>query len=76
MSSVKIFNNYDDVRFPTGFTDTEVSQTAKEFTIQNARITAAFNKLGLLKAIRTGVNTLPVHLDFAKYVAQHCTYLL
>lgn len=67
MSSIKIFNQYDDVRFPKGFTNTEVLPSAKEFTIHNTRVTAAFNKLGLLKAIRIGVNTLPVHLDFAKY---------
>ncbi|GLV40323.1 alpha-Mannosidase class II a [Carabus blaptoides fortunei] len=67
MSSIRIFNHYDDVKLPNGFTDMEVTPSAREFTIQNNRVTAAFNNLGLLKAIRVGVNTLPVHLDFAKY---------
>lgn len=66
MSSIRIFNHYDDVKLPNGFTDMEVTPSAREFTIQNNRVTAAFNNLGLLKAIRVGVNTLPVHLDFAK----------
>ncbi|KAF2897124.1 hypothetical protein ILUMI_09045 [Ignelater luminosus] len=70
-SSVKIFNQYAEVQPPTGFPNIHVSPSASEFTIQNARITAAFNSLGLLKALKIATHTVPVHLDFAKYGARY-----
>jgi alpha-mannosidase II len=66
-SSIKIFNQYGDVQPPVGFTNIEVSPSSREFTLQNNRISASFNSLGLLKALKIGSNTIPVHLDFAKY---------
>lgn len=70
-ATVKIYNQYGEVVAPKGF-KAEASESASEFTFQNARVVASFNKLGLLKAIKTGAGTtVPVHLDFAKYgVAQ------
>lgn len=67
MSSVKIFNHYTEVKLPNGFSKLEVTPSAREFTLSNNRITAAFNKLGLLKALKVGSETYPIHLDFAKY---------
>lgn len=40
----------------------------KEFSIQNSRVSVAFNTAGLLKAVtlkNTGV-TVPLHLSFAR----------
>lgn len=65
-SSIRIFNQYADVSIPKGFTDFQISPSSNEFTLQNSRITASFNNLGLLKAIKIASNTIPVHLDFAK----------
>lgn len=65
LANIKIYNQYGDVPTPKGF-KAEVSESAGEFTFQNARVVASFNKLGLLKAIKTGTTTVPVHLDFAK----------
>lgn len=65
LADVKIYNHYGEVRAPNGF-DPEVFTSPGEFHLQNARVTASFNKLGLLKALKTGTNTVPVHLDFAK----------
>ncbi|XP_066143085.1 alpha-mannosidase 2 [Euwallacea fornicatus] len=65
-ANIKIYNQYGEVTSPKGF-KTEVSETAGEFTLQNARVVASFNKFGLLKAIKTGTSPVPVHLDFAKY---------
>ncbi|KAL3288965.1 hypothetical protein HHI36_003408 [Cryptolaemus montrouzieri] len=45
--------------------------TAREFTLHNSRVTASFNNFGLLKAIKTGVHTIPVHLDFVRYGVKH-----
>nr|CAH7768407.1 unnamed protein product [Callosobruchus chinensis] len=68
-SKVIIYNHYSDVRAPRGFKP-EVSVSSSEFTIQNSRVTASFNKLGLLKAIKLDKIAYPVHLDFAKYGAR------
>lgn len=56
---------------PLGFSDIEVWPTANEFALRNGRVTATFSSLGLLKAIKTGGHTVPVHLDFAKYGVRH-----
>lgn len=64
-ADIKIYNQYGDVATPKGF-KAEVSESAGEFTFQNSRVTASFNKLGLLKAVKCGATTVPVHLDFAK----------
>ncbi|RZC36724.1 alpha-mannosidase 2 [Asbolus verrucosus] len=66
-ASIKIYNQYGDVQAPGGFSGIEVSPSASEFTLQNNRIAASFNNLGLLKALKIATNTIPVHLDFAKY---------
>lgn len=66
LSEIRILNYYGHVRPPLGFTP-EVSPTPTEFTLQNARIMASFNKFGLLKALTVGKKTVPVHLEFAKY---------
>ncbi|XP_060536226.1 alpha-mannosidase 2-like [Cylas formicarius] len=65
-ASVKVYNQYGGVITPKGF-KVDLSPSASEFTLQNARVTASFNKLGLLKALKSGTTTVPVHLDFAKY---------
>ncbi|ERL90403.1 hypothetical protein D910_07752 [Dendroctonus ponderosae] len=65
-ADVKIYNQYGDVTALRGF-KVNVSERAEEFTFQNARIVASFNKLGLLKAVKIGSSIVPVHLDFAKY---------
>lgn len=64
-AAVKIFNHYGEVQAPNGF-DPDVSPSSSEFTLQNARITASFNNMGLLKALKIRKTTVPVHLDFAK----------
>ncbi|CAH0550775.1 unnamed protein product [Brassicogethes aeneus] len=67
-AAVKILNHYDDIAAPKSF-HIEVLPQSSEFTLRNERITASFNELGLLKAIKTKTdgNVVPVHLDFAKY---------
>ncbi|KAF5280266.1 hypothetical protein FQR65_LT03074 [Abscondita terminalis] len=69
-STVKIFNHYAEIRAPNGFSNIEVFPSASEFLLQNSRVSAAFNNLGLLKAIKLATNTIPVHLDFVKYGAR------
>lgn len=71
-SKIKIYNQEGEVTFPRGFdqTNVEVIPRAHEFTIQNARVTASFGEIGLLKAMRIGVTTYPVHLDFVQYGAR------
>lgn len=70
-AKVKIYNQYADVVAPTGFLNNlEVNPTATDFTIQNSEVTASFSNLGLLKAIKLGSKTYPMHLDFAKYGAR------
>lgn len=64
---MKIFNQNAEVISPTGFPNVYVSQSSSEFSVQNARVTASFSSVGLLKAIKIGPYTVPVHLDFAKY---------
>ncbi|KAJ8936612.1 hypothetical protein NQ314_012227 [Rhamnusium bicolor] len=65
-ATVKIFNHYDEIQAPNGF-DPEIFPSSSEFTLQNARVTASFSKVGLLKALKIRKTTIPVHLDFAKY---------
>ncbi|CAG9830162.1 unnamed protein product [Diabrotica balteata] len=66
LSKVTILNHYGDVKAPNGFLP-EISSRSREFTLQNKRVTASFSELGLLKALKLGKKTVPVHLDFAKY---------
>uniref|UniRef100_A0A6P7GXH5 Alpha-mannosidase 2-like n=1 Tax=Diabrotica virgifera virgifera TaxID=50390 RepID=A0A6P7GXH5_DIAVI len=66
LSKVTILNHYGDVKAPNGF-QPEISSRSREFTLQNKRVTASFSELGLLKALKLGKKTIPVHLDFAKY---------
>ncbi|CAG9763918.1 unnamed protein product [Ceutorhynchus assimilis] len=69
-AKVKIYNRYGDAPGPKGF-KAEIFESPSEFSFQNARVAVSFNKMGLLKAVKTGTTTVPVHLDFAKYgVAQ------
>lgn len=70
-SNIKFYNFNADVQAPLGFQDIDVSPTSSEFTLHNTLVTATFSNLGLLKAIKVGTNTIPVHLDFAKYGARH-----
>lgn len=70
-SIVKFYNQNADVQVPPGFPNIEVSPTTNEFTLHNAHVTATFSSLGLLKAIKVGSNTIPVHLDFAKYTVYY-----
>lgn len=73
-AKVKIYNQYADVVAPTGFTSNlEVNPSSTDFTIQNSEVTASFSNLGLLKAIKIGYKTYPVHLDFAKYGVRQST---
>lgn len=51
---------------PKCFRNVQVSPSTSEFTLSNPRVTAAFSPLGLLKALKVGAQTVPVHLDFAK----------
>lgn len=69
-SKVKVYNLYAELQKPRGFENINVSPSASDFSIQNSRIVASFNKLGLLKALKTGKHTYPVHLDFARYGAR------
>ncbi|XP_017776581.1 PREDICTED: alpha-mannosidase 2 [Nicrophorus vespilloides] len=70
LSTVQIYNLQADVEAPKGFENVDISLSPSEFTIQNARVTASFSEMGLLKAMRIGHQTYPVHLDFAKYGVQ------
>lgn len=65
---MKFYNHNADLQPPPGFQDIEASPTANEFTLHNTLITATFNHLGLLKAVKVRANTIPIHLDFAKYI--------
>lgn len=65
-ASIKIYNQYAEVVPPKCFRDVQVSPSASEFALSNPRVTAAFSTLGLLKALKVGAQTVPVHLDFAK----------
>lgn len=72
LASIKIYNQYTDKqRGFSAFPSFEVFPTPREFTLHNSRVTASFNNFGLLKALKAGVNTIPVHLDFAKYGVKH-----
>ncbi|CAG9854790.1 unnamed protein product [Phyllotreta striolata] len=68
-SKVKILNYFGQVRAPAGF-NVNAQPSPAEFTLQNARVTASFNKFGLLKALKIGKTTIPIHLEFAKYGVQ------
>ncbi|CAG9818669.1 unnamed protein product [Phaedon cochleariae] len=65
-SNVKIFNHYGVIQSPNGF-QPEVSASSSEFTLHNEILTASFSSIGLLKSLRVGTTTVPVHLDFARY---------
>ncbi|KAL1514294.1 hypothetical protein ABEB36_003573 [Hypothenemus hampei] len=65
-AKIKVYNQYGEINAPKGF-DAEIYQSTEEFSFKNDRVSITFNKLGLLKAIKIGSKTIPVHLDFARY---------
>ncbi|XP_023714691.1 alpha-mannosidase 2 [Cryptotermes secundus] len=72
MSHVKLLNFVGSAPRIEGFEYIEVVDEAKEFSIHNDHLSAAFSEQGLLKAVTlkdTGV-TVPLHLDFARYHAR------
>lgn len=67
-ASIKVFNEYvAHPTFSSAFRKFEIFTASSEFTLRNSRVTASFNKQGLLKAIKCGTVTIPVHLDFIRY---------
>ncbi|XP_044745943.1 alpha-mannosidase 2 [Coccinella septempunctata] len=71
-AAIKIYNQYTDgQRGYSAFPSVEIFPNAREFSLHNSRVTASFNNVGLLKALKAGVHTIPVHLDFAKYGVKH-----
>ncbi|XP_017877818.1 alpha-mannosidase 2 [Ceratina calcarata] len=68
VANVTVYNT--DINLPklAGFNEIQVIPNAQEFSItQRAELSASFGKLGLLKALRVGNTTVPVHLEFVKY---------
>lgn len=68
LSTVKYFNSGEIFSKVEGFAKVEIHGEAKEFSISNSHIAAAFSQQGLLKAItlkKSGI-TVPLHLDFAR----------
>ncbi|XP_076638060.1 alpha-mannosidase 2 [Colletes latitarsis] len=68
LANVTVFNT--DVNLPKipGFNQIQVIPNAQEFSItQRPELSASFGKSGLLKALRVGNTTFPVHLEFVKY---------
>lgn len=67
-ANVTIFNT--DINLPSvpGFGHLTILPHMQEFSItQRSELSASFGKSGLLKALRVGNVTFPVHLDFVKY---------
>lgn len=67
-ANVTIFNT--DISLPSvpGFSHLTVLAHMQEFSItQRPELSASFGKSGLLKALKIGNTTFPVHLDFVKY---------
>lgn len=69
MAKVTLYNsNILTAPKVAGFEHVQVQATGQEFSIsQRADLSASFNRIGLLKALRVGNTTFPVHLEFVKY---------
>lgn len=68
VANVTVFNA--DVNLPKipGFSQIQVTSNPQEFSImQRPELSASFGKSGLLKALRVGNTTFPVHLEFVRY---------
>ncbi|XP_076234438.1 alpha-mannosidase 2 isoform X1 [Calliopsis andreniformis] len=68
LASVTVFNT--DINLPQipGFNQIQVVPNAQEFSImQRPDLSASFGKSGLLKALKVGNTTFPIHLEFVKY---------
>lgn len=51
-----------------GFAHLQAIPEGREFSIQHrAEVSASFTESGLLKAMRVGDTTVPIHLEFVKY---------
>ena len=68
MANVTLYNTVIPPPTVPGFSHLQVVPTTQEFSIGNrSKLSAAFGKSGLLKALRVGNTTFPVHLEFVKY---------
>lgn len=67
-ANVTIFNTDITLSSVPGFGHLTILPHIQEFSIsQRPELSASFGKSGLLKALRVGNVTFPVHLDFVKY---------
>ena len=68
MAKVTLYNTALPISGVPGFTSPQIYSHAQEFSIsQRPDLSATFGKSGLLKALRIGDTTFPVHLKFMKY---------
>lgn len=68
LANVTVFNTNINLSKIPGFNQIQVVSNAQEFSvIQRPELAASFGKSGLLKALRVGNTTFPVHLEFVKY---------
>ncbi|XP_047114785.1 alpha-mannosidase 2 [Schistocerca piceifrons] len=72
LSQIKLLNTPNNFLKVDGFENVQVFNDAHEFSIKNKFLSAAFGVDGLLKAItiRSSGITVPVSLDFARYLAR------
>ncbi|CAD6238535.1 GSCOCG00008478001-RA-CDS [Cotesia congregata] len=71
LANITLFNTAIPPSNVPGFADVKVLPSTQEFSItQRPEISASFSKSGLLKAIKIGETTVPVHLEFVKYGTQ------
>jgi hypothetical protein len=68
ISRIKLLNCVGCAPRVEGFEYIEVVEEAKEFSIHNDHLSAAFSEQGFLKAItlKDSSVTVPLHLDFAR----------
>ena len=68
VANVRVFNTDVNVPKIPGFDQIQVTSNSQEFSImQRPELSASFGKSGLLKALRVGNTTFPVHLEFVRY---------
>ena len=68
LANVTLYNAALSFAGVPGFSNPQIYPYTQEFSIsQRPELSAAFGKSGLLKALRIGDTTFPVHLEFVKY---------
>lgn len=68
LANVTLYNTALPFAGVPGFSNPQIYPSTQEFSIsQRPELSAAFGKSGLLKALRIGDTTFPVHLEFVKY---------